>query len=161
MLRLIFQFISVVIQYTCYLSRAKIIGKTLFIYIAVNYFVIHYLFWRKQIYVLTWDFLKSNGTNGVLETLRLQIYCNCLRNKIFQILINLKISVSMLNISNQKQLPEVFCKKRCSEKCSKTYRKTPVSESLFIKVAASRTVAFLKRESETGFFMSILRNFPE
>ena len=33
----------------------------------------------------------------------------------------------------QKQLPEVFCRKRCSIKRRKFYRKTPVLESLFNK----------------------------
>ena len=32
---------------------------------------------------------------------------------------------------NQKQPPEVFCKKRCSQKFRKIHRKTPVPESLF------------------------------
>ena len=31
----------------------------------------------------------------------------------------------------QKQPPEVFCKKRCSEKFRKIHKKTPVPESLF------------------------------
>ena len=35
---------------------------------------------------------------------------------------------------NQKQTPEVFCKKRCSQKFSKFHRKTTVLEFLFIKV---------------------------
>ena len=38
----------------------------------------------------------------------------------------------------QKQSPDVFCKKRCSQKFCKIHRKTPVSESLFlIKLQAS------------------------
>ena len=33
--------------------------------------------------------------------------------------------------SGQKQPPEVFCKKRCSQKFRKIHRKAPVPESLF------------------------------
>ena len=35
----------------------------------------------------------------------------------------------------QKQPPELFCKKSCSEKIRKFHRKTPVLETLFNKVA--------------------------
>ena len=34
----------------------------------------------------------------------------------------------------QKQPPEMFCKKRCSQKFHKIHKKTPVPESLFNKV---------------------------
>ena len=37
--------------------------------------------------------------------------------------------------NKQKQLPEMFSKKRCFEKFHKVHRKTSVPESLFDKVA--------------------------
>ena len=46
---------------------------------------------------------------------------------------------------NQKQPPEVFCKKRCSWKFRKIHRKTPVPESLFNKVAGLRPATLLKK----------------
>ena len=51
-----------------------------------------------------------------------------------------------------KQPPEVFCKKRCSEKFSKFHRKTPVLESPFIKVAGLRFATLLKRDSNIEVF---------
>ena len=75
-------------------------------------------------------------------------------------------SVAVSNISNinpcfqrflaegfrQKQPPEVFFKKRCSEKFQKVHRKTPVPES----------AAILKnRDSGIGVFLWILWNFSE
>ena len=40
----------------------------------------------------------------------------------------------MSNIKQQKQPPEVFCKKRCSQKIPQYLRKTPVLTLLFNKV---------------------------
>ena len=45
----------------------------------------------------------------------------------------------------QKQPPEVFCKKRCSKKFRKIHRKTPVSGSLFNKVEGLRPATLLKK----------------
>ena len=44
-----------------------------------------------------------------------------------------KSSLLTLSLQNnfQKQPPEVFCKKRCSQKFRKIHRKTPVPETLF------------------------------
>ena len=44
----------------------------------------------------------------------------------------------------QKKPPDVFSKKRCSEKFHKFYRKTPVLESLFKKVAGLQGCNFIK-----------------
>ena len=50
--------------------------------------------------------------------------------------------LSSLRISCKRALrsirPEVFCKKRCSEKIRNVHRKTPVLESLFNKIADLR-----------------------
>ena len=46
---------------------------------------------------------------------------------------------------SQKQPPEVFCKKRCSEKFRKITLKIPVLESLFNKVAGLKTCNFIKK----------------
>ena len=59
----------------------------------------------------------------------------------------------------QKQPPEVFCKKRCSQTFCKIHRKTPVSESLFNKDEGLRPATLLKKDSVTGVFQLILRNF--
>ena len=45
----------------------------------------------------------------------------------------------------QKQPPEVFCRKKCSEKFCKFHRKTPVLESLFNKVASLHACNFIKK----------------
>ena len=80
-------------------------------------------------------------------------------------------------INPQKQPPEVFYKD-CFLKFRNIYRKTPVLESLFSKVAGLKaTIEFieylrwlllrkgnsdlLKRDSNTGVFLCILRNFLE
>ena len=42
----------------------------------------------------------------------------------------------------QKQLPEVFCKKRCSEKFRKIHRKTHVPEPLFKKETLAQVFSF-------------------
>ena len=56
------------------------------------------------------------------------------------------------DIYNQKQLPEVFYKKRCSYKFRKIHRKTPVPESLFNKVAALRPATLLKKRLWHRYF---------
>ena len=45
----------------------------------------------------------------------------------------------------KKQSPEVFCKKRFSEKFCKIHRKAPVPESFFNKVDGMRAATLLKR----------------
>ena len=51
-------------------------------------------------------------------------------------------------LNGQKQPPEVFCKKRCSEKVRKIHRKTPEEESFFNKVAGLRNTS-------DGYFWNI------
>ena len=71
----------------------------------------------------------------------------------------------------QKQPPEVFYKKRCSQKFPKIHRKTPVPESFFLIVA--KNVTLLKKEtlvqkffcefceiSQTAFFTKHLWTTP-
>ena len=53
----------------------------------------------------------------------------------------------------QKQPLEVFCNKRCSWKCWKFYRKTPVLEPLFDKVSGLQLCNFIK-ETPTEVFSS-------
>ena len=57
--------------------------------------------------------------------------------------------------SFQKQPPEVFCKKDCSQKFRKIHRKTTVPEPLLIGL---RTATLSKRNSGTGVFLRILQN---
>ena len=47
----------------------------------------------------------------------------------------------------QKQPPEMFCKKRCSQKFSRIYTKTPVPESLFKKSCWPKSWNFIKKET--------------
>ena len=47
----------------------------------------------------------------------------------------------------QKQPPEAFCKKMCSWKFHKIYRKTPVPETFLNKVAGLRPGTLLKKRS--------------
>ena len=57
------------------------------------------------------------------------------------------LSVVILAVTRevQKQPPEMFYKKRCSEKYHKIHRKAPVPESLFNKIAGLRTATALKK----------------
>ena len=45
----------------------------------------------------------------------------------------------------QRQPPEVFCKKRCSQKFRKFHGKMPVLKSLFNNVAGVQTCGFIKK----------------
>ena len=54
----------------------------------------------------------------------------------------------------KKQPPEALCKKMCSEKFRKFYRKTTMLESLFKKVAGLRTCNFLKKRLQHRCFSS-------
>ena len=45
----------------------------------------------------------------------------------------------------QKQQPEIFCVKRCSQKLYKIRRKTPMQESLFNKVGGLKPATLLKK----------------
>ena len=53
----------------------------------------------------------------------------------------------------QKQPPEVFGKKRCSEKFRKFHSKTPELESLFNNVAGVQACSLLKRYPYTDVFL--------
>ena len=57
------------------------------------------------------------------------------------------------------QPPEVFCKSRCSLKFRKLYRKAPVLESVFNKVAGLETATLLKRHSNTDFSSEVCKIF--
>ena len=77
---------------------------------------------------------------------------------------NLNWDTSTLNrVSNfdQKQPAELFFKKSCSINFCKIHRETPVLKSLFNKVAGLRPATSWKRDSDTGVFLWILRNFLE
>ena len=50
----------------------------------------------------------------------------------------------------QKQSLEVFCEKRCSSKFLKIYRRTPVSETPFDKIAGLGPAALLKKKRDSG-----------
>ena len=52
----------------------------------------------------------------------------------------------------QEQPPEVFYKKRCSQRFRNIHRKTLLLESLFNKVAGFRPPTSLKKDSNTGVF---------
>ena len=73
-------------------------------------------------------------------------------------------------IKVQKQPPEVFCKKGCSENFFEFHKKTPVLESLFNKVAGLRTWNVIKKTLQHSCFpvsfvkflrTPILKNFCE
>ena len=58
-----------------------------------------------------------------------------------------------VTLSNwQKQLPEVFYKKSCSQKFPNIHRKTPVLESLFQKVADLQDCNFIKKRLLHRYF---------
>ena len=57
----------------------------------------------------------------------------------------------------QKHPPEVFFKKRSSQKFSKIYRKIPVPESIFVKVADISLKLYLKRGYGTDVSVKFLR----
>ena len=52
----------------------------------------------------------------------------------------------------QKQPPEVFCKKRCSQKFHKTHRKTPAPDLFFNKVAGLKPATLSKKETLARVF---------
>ena len=60
----------------------------------------------------------------------------------------------------QKQPLEVFCKKRCSWKCRKFTENTYARVSFLIKLQTACNL-IKKRDSDTGVFLRILRNFYE
>ena len=53
----------------------------------------------------------------------------------------------------QKQLPDVFCKKICSEKFRKFHGKPPILNSLFNKVADLQTWTFIKKRLQHRCFL--------
>ena len=55
----------------------------------------------------------------------------------------------------QKQSPEVFCEKTCSEKFRKLHRKTPVLESFLIELQAFSLQVFLKRDFNTSTLQEV------
>ena len=61
----------------------------------------------------------------------------------------------------QKQSPEVFPEKWCSQKFCKLHGKTPLLESFFNKVASRQPASFVKKDSNTRAFLLSLRNFYE
>ena len=54
--------------------------------------------------------------------------------------------------------PELFCKKRFSEKFCKFHRKTSALETLFNKVADLKACNFIKRDSKTGIAWDLFKN---
>ena len=58
----------------------------------------------------------------------------------------------MICADNQKQPPEVFCKKSVLKKLRKFHRKTPVWKSLFNKFAGLQPCIFIKKETPTQVF---------
>ena len=89
----------------------------------------------------------------IINSTRLYLFNNVLLRHRMSIFIIWIWSRRNSSINIQKQPPEVFYKKRCSDKFHKIHRKTPVSESFFNKVAGLRP--------GTGVFLRILRNFSE
>ena len=57
----------------------------------------------------------------------------------------------------QKKTPEVFFKKRCSLKLRNIFRKTPVLESLFNKVAGLQDCKYIKKRLQHRCFVRNLR----
>ena len=111
-------------------------------------------FGRTRLLVVVLEFLNSRSciqhwsVSRFSLTRNTQIFCNTERS-------NKTDYVSDF----QKQLPKVFYNKRCSLKFWKIHRKTPVPESFFIEVAGLKPATLLKRDSGTGVFLWILRNF--
>ena len=62
-------------------------------------------------------------------------------------------------LDEQMQSPEVFCEKNVFLKFFEFYRKTPVRESHFNKVAGLKTCPLFKKESSTGVFHEICEFF--
>ena len=55
---------------------------------------------------------------------------------------------NLLPLTVQKQLPEVFCKKRCSEEFCNIHRKTPVLESCFKKITGMKACNVIKKRQQ-------------
>ena len=63
-------------------------------------------------------------------------------------------SINSHHMKIEKQPPEVFCKKRCSQKFRKIHRKTLVADSFLIKLQVFRAFCEI---SENTFFTEHLR----
>ena len=74
----------------------------------------------------------------IINSTRLYLFNNVLLRHRMSIFIIWIWSRRNSSINIQKQPPEVFYKKRCSDKFHKIHRKTPASESFFNKVAGLR-----------------------
>ena len=73
------------------------------------------------------------------------------------------LNISLMNCKSiflRRYLTEVLCKK-CVLKFLKINRKTPVPQTLFIKLAGLRLATLLKWDSGPGVFLWILRDFLE
>ena len=68
-----------------------------------------------------------------------------------------KINIDIINW--YKQPPEVFCKKRCSQKYRQYHRKTPVLESLFNKVAGPKPYNFIEKWLKNRCFPKNIAKF--
>ena len=64
-------------------------------------------------------------------------------------------------LANKKQSPGYVLWERCSYKFRKIHRKTPVPESPFLIKLQVRPTTLLKKDTGTGVFLWILRNFKE
>ena len=63
-----------------------------------------------------------------------------------------------ISLAIQKQPPEVFCKRCCSLKFRKMYKKKPVPEPLFKKLQVGTYNFIKKRLSSTGAFCEFCEN---
>ena len=65
---------------------------------------------------------------------------------------NLLFSTVNPTVTKQIQPPEVFFKKKWSEKFQKIHRKTPVPESLFLIKLQGEACSFIKKETQAQVF---------
>ena len=80
---------------------------------------------------------------------------------------NILITATMIRVSHREQLsttirssrPEVFCKKGVLRNFAKFTEKHLCQSLFFNKVADLRLQLYLKKDSSTGVFLYILRNF--
>ena len=91
-----------------------------------------------------------NLNNNEISKEHLVIKCNMILDNLGRLMLNDQ-KIPLPNEPQrsprfvQKQSPEVFCKKSCSQKVCKFHRKTPVLESLFNKVAVLQACNFIKK----------------
>ena len=121
---------------TIRLYSCKILGKVAFA--AISLHKLHaYVF-----NILTF-LLKDNSSIRYFQKLNIYYFMSAhFKYSLALLIVGNKIIMIVILLNIEKQPPEVFFKKRCSQKFFKIHRKTPVPESLFYQ-----SCNFIKKET--------------